>query len=518
MFEQGFATLFRAVDRIRKQLETADPGLREYLADELVCIQKLGERYIDYWMTLDEQIDELLATYELSPSTATDAIQEPIAPKAGSDTWLATTPSGTSTHRLATPVRLTLADAAEPTAGHPESEVVDGWLDVAFDLSDSLTCAFRKGLGYYDLFMYTDAIKSLELVTEATNNCVSRLYLAASHAAERQFDSAFFHLRLVRESTDEPLFIAAADELEALLHCELGNYQTALDCLESVARRLPKYADAWFNLGVCHFVLRDYDHAAYALERAVQLEEGDAEAWRLLGHVELRRGKYEAAREACQRGLAQQPLNLDLLHLLSVIERAMGHYDACERICKRILKLDPERAHSWYLLAWVYAKTDRLDQATALLKMRLASNREDSHALLQLGLIHLLSGDTARAERILLQCFPTAENKSLLWMALGQVSALTGQVGQAKDRYSRAMKDTRKPIRRLAMYQYGLLLMTEGQYEDAETYLKGAALLGTASAAIYSALAECAERQGRVHEAEKLYRLAHTGRAPHEIP
>jgi tetratricopeptide (TPR) repeat protein len=469
-------------------------------------------------MTLDEQIGELLETYQLYPYASIDPVESDLPSQPTPDVWLATPAPVTSAHRPFQSVLFAEADAANASGGHPETEGVDEWLDAAFDLSDPLTCALRKGLGYYDLLMYSDAIKSLELVAESTNNSVSRLYLAACHAAQNELDAAFRHLRLVRESTDEPLFLAAADELEALLHCELGNYQTALECLESVARRLPKYPDAWFNLGVCHFALRDFDQAACALARAVQLEDGDVDAWRLLGHVELRRGNYEAARSACQNGLEQQPLNLDLMHLLSIVERARGQYDACERICKRLLQLDPNYAQAWYLLAWLYAKTDKLDQARALLQMRLASARDDSHALLQLGIVCLLSGDGERAERLLMHCFPTAENKSLLWMALGQASALSGQVQQAKSRYLRAMRDTRKPIRRLAMYHYGLLLLNEGQYRDAETYLKGAALLGTANAVIYSALALCAERQGRAHEAEKLHLLAQSERTRHEVP
>ncbi len=490
VFEQGFATLFRAVERIRGQLETADSDLRQHLTEELVCIQKLGERYIDYWMTLDEHIAELLETYADIPSEERGNLN------AGDSTSL-------HTPALTTSINHVKSRTCEDLALLNDDDDAD-WMDAAFDLSDPLTCAFRKGLAYYDLFMFEDAAKSLEQVVEATGSAIGRLYLAGSYAANQHVDEALEQLLQLRKETREPLYLAAADELEALLQLQRNNPERAIECLQRVARRIPRYADVWFNLGVSYLFTHNHHAAIVALRNAVQLDPQDIEIWRVMGYAELQGGSLADAEAACRNGLNVQPLNLELLYLLALIQRASRDYDACIRTCRKMVQVDAGNARAWSLLAWVYARTDRLEQATATLKMRLSIQPDDAEALLQLGIVQVLTGDANAAERVLLKCFPSSSHKSLLWMALGRVSAMMGRHHQAHTRYLRAMKEPRKPIRRLAMYSYAQLLMEQGQYQDAETYLKGAALIGQPNAAIYEALAECAREQGRSHEAEKL--------------
>lgn len=494
MFEQAFATLFRAVDRVRKQFETADEGLRRHLAEELLCIQQLGERYIDDWMALDEQIGELLDTYVDQERKAHKRKQTATAPDSSSAPLSRTSPIDQYTI--------------------PTEETSD-WLDMAFDMSNPSAFAFRKGLGYYDLFMFNEAVKSFEQSLDSNHSPLGRLYLAASHAAQNHYDEAFRHVRLVRENTKEPLFIAGADELEAMLHLQLGNAQTALTYLEAVVRRIPGYKDGWFNVGVCYLMLHEFHEAHQALHHATTLEEGDVEAWRLKSYAQFRLRQYTAARDTCLQALNFQPLNLELLQMLSLIEHAKGNSDACLRVCQRMLELNPHSTHAIYLQAFVYAKRTELDTAVAVLKKRISMAPDDSQALLQLGLVHLLCGDVSRSEEILMQCFPTTNNKTLLWIALGTLSSMCGHESQAKSRFQRAMRDPRKSLRRLAMYQYAKGLIQDQNYHTAENYLKTAALLGEPNSAIYEALATCAEKLGHDEEARKWLNQAKTCEVSH---
>ncbi|MBX5437247.1 MAG: hypothetical protein IRZ33_08520, partial [Alicyclobacillaceae bacterium] len=121
MFDAGFAMLFRAVDRIRTQLETADAEFRQVLAEELVCLQRLNDQYIDHWLALDEQIQELMDTYALAPDGESHS-------PAGSLS-LGSAPSTVYAHAVA-PV--SAAAAAGPAASAADlcvPDVPESWLD-----------------------------------------------------------------------------------------------------------------------------------------------------------------------------------------------------------------------------------------------------------------------------------------------------------------------------------------------------------------------------------------------------
>ncbi|GMA48721.1 hypothetical protein GCM10025857_00780 [Alicyclobacillus contaminans] len=454
MFEQGFATLFRAVDRIQAQMETADPGLRRYLLEELLCIQQLGERCIDGWMTLDEKIAELVEMYGSD------------VPKAEESEWSADF-KPLEAHQSTSPSRTDATLSAAPNAEK------DDWMEAAFDLSNPVTLAFRKGLAYYDLYMYSNAADSLEQAVAREDNPLVRLYLAASYTAAERYPEALEQIERVRNRTAEPLFLAGADELEALAWLKLGDPARAVACLRRVADCLPKYPDVWFNLGVAHILHQKLDEALDALNRAVQMNPNDIESLRLLGYVHLRREDHEAALFVCQQALEGQPLNPSLLELLAVIQRAAGQWSACIRTCRKLLDVNPTSGPAHTLLAWVYMRMGDLPRAATVLKRRITLGKDCPDALLQLGLVHLMQGDVERAEAELARSLAHVHHRSLAWMGLGRCSALQGRMNQARTRYLRAMRETRKPLRRLAMYSYARLLMELGQYEQAESYLKG---------------------------------------------
>lgn len=501
MFDAGFAMIFRAVERIRTQLMGADEGLKRVLAEELLCLRRLGEQYIDHWMTLEDQISDLMETYQLceEPQWVHSPLHLQISPVP-------------TVHTDNGAVHSTHLNLQNRTAGQPEfslemEEAVD-LSSVAWNHSDFVAVGFRKGLAYYDLFMFSDAAKSLEEVVDAADTPVARLYLAASYAAGNRFDETLAQLAIVRKSSEDPLLLCGANEIEAQLHIARGDFPTAIRVLRNITEYIPKYPDAWFNLAISYASQNDYEAAEQAALRALALDANDAEAAVLVVAVCLQLGKVSEAMTICAQALHLHPQHPELLKVSAQIAKRKGDYQKGIEICKGLTNRHPDLPEAWALLCWFYLRTEEHGLAVAALKKQLSLYPEHATALLQLGIVLLLDGDIRRAEQVLLKCLTAYPNKALIWIPLGVISISNGNETQAHTRFLRATKDTRKDVKRLALYLYGKALMRTGRYNEAEKYLKAAAVLGSFNPAIVLALAENAEQLGRTQEAAKLYHRA----------
>lgn len=506
VFDTGFAMLFRAVERIRVQLIGADEGLRRYLAEELLCLRRLGEQYIDHWMTLEDQIGDLMETHQLPIGASAEVlgVTMEINPglASGAVDLVPDQPSPGSRSRTA------------PVEDFPLSPNLQGEEDVAdlaaygWKQTDHVAVTFRKGLAYYDLFMFSDAARSLEDVVNEMDTPVARLYLAASYGAQDLWTDATDQLAIVRNSTDDPLFVCAANEIEAQLLISQRNFEAAVTVLRQITDTIPKYADAWFNLSICYTDLGRDDLAEDACMKALKVDSTDVEVAVLLANIRLRMGKLGEAMGTCAMALDAHPQHVEILRLTAYITKAQGNYQTSIEICRELTQRVPEQGESWALLSWLYVKTGQRQQAMTILKKQLTLHPQHGAALLQLGLLYLLDGDMHVAERILIRCLTHSANKALIWVGLGVISLSQGNDRQAHTRFLRATKDTRQEVKRLALYLYGKALMKANRYAEAEKYLKAAAVLGHSNPAIGLALAVNAKRQGRMLEAEKLYNKA----------
>ncbi|MCL6515526.1 tetratricopeptide repeat protein [Alicyclobacillus sp.] len=502
MFDAGFALLFRAVDRIRKQLETADADLRRYLAEELSCLRQLGEQYIDHWMTLEEQIADLIHTYDLDDEQESAVAESPAMHVQGGQTT-APGPSRTA-HGHALPPSTGPAVRIPAGQGHPSHpQTAPVWAQLGFSESPQVSVSFRKGLGYFDLAMFQDAADMLEQAVADEDQPMARLYLAAAYAAQGRGDDAMAQLDGLRKYVTDPLVACAVLEIEAQVHLMSGRTELALQALSRVTAILPKYPDAWFNLSLCYAQLDDLDAAERCAAIAARMDPRDAEAWYVLAAIQFVRRRYDAAEETCREALARHPRHADLMLLAAHLHRVRGDWDACAKACRNILRTHPAEGAAWSLLAWVRLLQGRLEEAAAILKRRIALCRDDASAMVQLGVVLMLAGDPERAEKVLTHCLAKHPNKTLVWIALGKVSLDCGDHRKAHTRFLRAAKDARPAVRRLALYWYGRAMLDAGCPKEAEKYLKAAHAWGAPNAAILSALAEAAQALGRPLEAEK---------------
>lgn len=508
MFDATFVMLFRAVDRIRIQLESADPDLRQLLTDELSTLQRAGEQCIDRWMTLDAQIEELYDTFSLQVQSGDGEATQASFGDDGEEL----VPGGVSILTQTTASSSGPLDLVDTSTMDLPDTFTTEWESMAFQFTRKTALSFRRGMGYYDLAMYDEAADALTDVVEASRHPVARIYLAAAHAAKHRWYSALDNLAAVRSQTQHTLLLCATDEIEAQVHLAEHRTDDAIHRLLDIARRMPNYQDVWFNLAVCYAHKGDLGAAEHAALQALDVQPDDLEAIRMLAAIRLHRHHLDEASQACRQGIELAPRHVPLLLLNARILQALGQWDDSIRATRQVIATDPSQDEAWSLMVWSMLRAGRLHDAAAALKQQLSLCPNHADAMAQLGIVLMLQKDYGRAEQVLLKSLVRTRDKAAVWIALGRVSANRGSAKQAYTRFLRAMKDPRKSVKRLALYYYGTALYTQGHYKVAEKYLRAAAILGAPNAAIFIALGRTAEQMGRRHEAEKYFARA---QAPH---
>lgn len=520
MFDQAFATLFRAVDRIRIQLETADPALRGLLAEELMELRQLGDAYMDHWLALDEQILELMDSYDLfsgtdiSPASSQASAAQFSHEASASFPFSLTLSHGRAVTAANDPSHgdgVGTADTDLGLAPEPHENTnpaLFAWPAWAFAKAEPIAAAFRKGLGYFDLLLFDDAAQSLQDVVQAAPNPIARIYLAAALAAQNRADEALSHLQRARESAQDGRLLCAANEVEAHVRFMQGDLQGAVVCLQDSAMRMPDYQDVWYNLGVCMARQSAWEQAAYALSQAVSLDPDDVDAVTLLAEVQLQNQSVEAALHVCEQALAQFPRHPQLLIVQCRAWEAAGEHERCLRMCRRLVDLHPQLWAPWRIGAWVLMRQGDYAQAATLLKKRLTFAPQDASTLLQLGIAYLLSEQYDAAEAAVLQSLPRASDKALVWIALGRISTGRAEYAKAYRRYLRAIRDPRKSVKRLALYYAGTALAKAGRLPEAQKHLQAALALDLPNPAMLIALGRVAERLGHRREADQLFARA----------
>lgn len=513
MFNTAFEHLFRAVNRVKSQLETGHPDLRPFLAQELRGLRQLSEQYIDDWMELEEQIIELMDTYELHDEAVFEDV--PLKKEDFQPLW--------TVRRQSVPVRSTHVHFEE------DGETIEAELgtsdinlaEAVFSWSDDATLQFRRGLAYFDLHMFKPAEQALQAVLTDVDSAVVRLYLAAVLALQGDAQGARSQLERVFADADDELMVTAALEIEAQLLLGEGNIRKACELYRVITRRMPEYLDAWFNLGLCEAKQNNYNLAEAAFSHVLYEDPCDIEACLLLSSVQQYNKRLDAAYQTCRLGLHQNPSHPGLRLQMSRLLHQMGHTESSLKVALHLADEDLHNQRVLSFAVWLLLKTGQGQAAVGRLKRYLSLHRNHPTVLLQLGVTHLILEQPEEAEPILWGALPSSPDKSMLWLALGAVSSSKGAYSEAQKRYLRAMRDPRSAVRRLALYQYALSLQAIERFDEAETYLHAAHVSGSPSPAILSALANNAEMLGHTAEAERhkdqAHQLAATSRDPESL-
>ena len=326
-------------------------------------------------------------------------------------------------------------------------------------------------------------------------------------------------LRATAESRSE-LPAAHIDLAGALLRERLyseaeSSYHRALSIGEDSAL-------AWVGLGRLYADQGDLGRAIEALDKAIAIDGALAEPHYLLGNIRLRQQRLEMAVLSYESAITLQSDYLQAYFNLGGLHARQTDYGPAADVLRRGLAAMPRAVELMFQLARVYFAQAQYDQALNQLTEVVAvePDRAEAHELI--AQIHLAKEDAVRAEGALRTGLQADSTNAALQGRLGILLMQEGQVNEAVDLLQRALYAN--PDRGEVYYSLGQALVRRGQEARGRKLLeyfralqgehqklldyKTAVVLNPNDADAYYNLGAVYARIGRYHAASQAYQAA----------
>ncbi|BCJ85427.1 tetratricopeptide repeat protein [Effusibacillus dendaii] len=450
MFDKPFDQLFRALQRIEKQLAGAGLEEKQILQEELIALRALCDRFVEKWLTFEEKISNLADQYNLqidtveSPAPVFKPQPQPQAPEKKIE-WQPI--SGKAADK---PVKV----MAPPLLPRAEEEL--------------LIQSFRKGLGYFDLLMYPDAIRELERVVELDGDfMIARLYLAFGYAGKKEHGKAIEQLHVVASAVKEPFLAATVHHTFGHIYAEQEQFQQAIEQFKQAASHFKEFRDIHFNLGVCQYNLKQYNEALASFLAALDQEPNDWEAERIVSAIWRRLGSLPKAIAHIEKAYRLNSTDFHILMQYGDLMLQNGQVGLAYSLYERANRFHPYEVEPIGAIGWLHMREGNYPDAIACFKKQLSLKRDHIQSQINLGWAMLMAGDYQRAGRIftrVMQRFPQSIEAQI---GTARVLFQMRQTDDAHQIVSQIMESGNFTQRKIGLLQSGCFALQEGDYRTA---------------------------------------------------
>jgi tetratricopeptide (TPR) repeat protein len=194
------------LDDILKHYPTAEGSLKKELNDKLEILKSMSDKMIEEWLLFEDKLRKI--------------------PAAGANANFTANP----TYSL-----VTLLEK-----------------DWNMQQDTSNTEDFRKGQGYYKLFMFKQAIQFFEtVVRQQPDFLIGRLYLALSYLKIGEFNEAYPHFQLIIPLTDNKKIKAVSYNALGCIQAQNRNTEKACEYFKAAYQMDPSIIEPLTNMEVC---------------------------------------------------------------------------------------------------------------------------------------------------------------------------------------------------------------------------------------------------------------------------
>ncbi len=252
----------------------------------------------------------------------------------------------------------------------------------------------------------------------------------------------------------------------------LGDNEGAMASYQTATRLQPNLQIAWSRLGAVQLQLNDVDGAMDALNRALSLDSNDVPAKVCMARILISREQLEEAAKQLQTILMAQPEIQEAWAALLVAGTRSGASDDWLAFCEQVTSLHPDSGQAWLGLGYVLEHRQARDQAleSYLKAIELEPELHDA------------------------------------WTRKGVVYAMLERHDEALESFREAL--TRGSDAPVTHCGYGSMLRRRGFFEKSEHHCRIATEKAPDWSAAFCELGRVLVDQGRLDEAQSVYRQA----------
>lgn len=193
LFKSLFDCMHEMLDTIIQEYPLAESDRKQELEDQLAALKSMSDDYLEQWIIFEEKMSLM--------------------------------------------TRHTRLEEAE----------ADEWAHKGL-----CTETFRRGQGYYKLFMFEQAIKEFEqLLEQYSDFLIARLYLAMGYLQKGDLDEASRHFHLIVPLTGNRKLQAISYNALGCIQAKKGNSEQAIEYFRKALELDPSYEDPSTNLQLC---------------------------------------------------------------------------------------------------------------------------------------------------------------------------------------------------------------------------------------------------------------------------
>ncbi len=154
--------------------------------------------------------------------------------------------------------------------------------------------------------------------------------------------------------------------------CEMARQNKQLDLALAAGKKAvalrPDYAEALNNLGIVHFELNDFDSAVDCYRRALKLRERYPQGWSNLANALHQKGEDEEALRCYDRALKIEPQFLEAYNNKATVLRDMQRHEEAVPIYRRALEINPNYVDALNNLGIALKELGEFPEAMALFR------------------------------------------------------------------------------------------------------------------------------------------------------
>jgi tetratricopeptide (TPR) repeat protein len=444
-----FSSLMERLDGIENEWVDAPSGRKQELQNQLMELRQVSDEILDRWLDFEERMVNLQRLSRQLDST--DDLSDFCS---NMDVEI-----DSISDNVAEQLFKQIKELHTPESNQEQ---------FAAYLSGQAAHAFRKGQGYYDLFMYSHAANYFKGVVEQDPDLdIARLYLGFSLMMEGQAEEAQHHFHLISQTTGNKLVKAIVENAQGCLFAANEKWNKSLICFSHAVDAYPKLKEPLFNKALalmklndyaqaesvwkiyCEDVLQDWEAMLY-LATCYQAEGNGQEAQELLGYVSKMTGDTEILWRA-----GQEFENL----------RQFGNASLCYRM---LLQEDSSQAAAWHGLGWNLWHAEENMESVNYIKKALTLSPKNPDFLFSLGWILLHNGELEEAERMFDFILEQEPSYSLAIAGMVQVCLVKEHWERAELYCNKLIALEHQPSKGLGHMQMGRLYLIKGDYAAAD--------------------------------------------------
>jgi tetratricopeptide (TPR) repeat protein len=265
----------------------------------------------------------------------------------------------------------------------------------------------------------------------------------------------------------DPRFAEAFYQL-GLANEALQNWQEAYKDYNQAVELSPARVDVHLKLAQVEIMARQYTQAKDVLSSVLKLDPNNAGAYELLGTCNLAQKQPEAARDALARAVALSPNNPSAVTNLGLVEITMRQFLEAEQHLKDAVKLNPHDPSTYSNLANLYQLLREPAQEVDAFERGIQQNPDADRLYLALAAILDAQDNTQEAKQVLNRLAARKPKSSSASIAIGDFYLARHAMPDALSQYQRAMQlapGDVNPMNRMVSWD-----LENGKVKDADTW------------------------------------------------